>query len=358
MKTSIPSAAQSSQPAKQSSPAHSLTPQSGPLAQIAAMMNQSPQVQAQLKLSGEMQNGEPVQRQMALASGINQSPTAQPRLAEEEAPAQGEASPNRPHEEARHIVQQKPGRVKPTMQMKGGLVNQDIPGDRADGMGPGTAQKGGTRSSRSGAVSQPIQATFTHKKNSYDKNSKKLPAIFKVSPVDLKKLADDEKIDFGVIETKEQADAALVRLREAMAGAGEQKGVHAEKAKKLEPYLEFMKHLAGEVVEEKRLTGGHLLSAMKEKFPNLKISGAPDQNGLWEGWWTDGANTPKWSSFFPASWTREHLEKQLEKSGEVRGGRELPGGIVLTKMGGTFFPWVEQTLKDRPEIEDMFDPPE
>jgi hypothetical protein len=143
-----------------------------------------------------------------------------------------------------------------------------------------------------------------------------------------------------------------------MAGAGEQKGVHAEKAKKLEPYLEFMKHLAGEVVEEKRLTGGHLLSAMKEKFPNLKISGAPDQNGLWEGWWTDGANTPKWSSFFPASWTREHLEKQLEKSGEVRGGRELPGGIVLTKMGGTFFPWVEQTLKDRPEIEDMFDPPE
>ena len=194
MKTSIPSAAQSSQPAKQTSPAHSITPQSGPLAQLAAMMNQSPQVQAQLKVADEIQNSEPVQRQMALAAEINhaQPPVAQPRIREEK-PAQREAAPtpNRtglpdqlksgveslsgislddvnvhynsakpaqlnalayaqgtdihvapgqeqhlPHE-AWHIVQQKQGRVKPTMQMKAGVSVNDDPGleKEADVMG-------------------------------------------------------------------------------------------------------------------------------------------------------------------------------------------------------------------------------
>ena len=180
MKTSIPSAAQSSQPAKQSSPAHSLTPQSGPLAQLAAMMNQSPRVQAQLRLADEIENSEPVQNQLALAAEMNQASVTQPQLREEEPVQREEApSPNNtglpdqlkagvenlsglslddvkvhynsakpaqlnalayaqgtdihiapgqekhlPHE-AWHIVQQKQGGVKPTLQMKGIRINDD-----------------------------------------------------------------------------------------------------------------------------------------------------------------------------------------------------------------------------------------
>ena len=362
MKTSIPSAAQSSQPAEQSSRVHSPVLHSGHLSQLATMMNQSPQVQAQLKLSDEIQNGESVQRQMALASGINQSPTAQPLLAEEEAPAQREATPNRSHE-ACHIVQQKQGRVRPTMQMKGVRVNDDAGPEReADVMRTNRVQEGEVHTS--GGAPEPIQAKFTcfgmeFTEDNLDEIPNKAKTLIKAG-VTLKALEALAKsgTDFEEITTKQAADAALARLQEEEAEGKEEKQLHPAKAKKLEQYKGLLDHLAGEVAEEKRLIGGHLLSAMKEKFPNLKISGAPDQNGLWEGWWTDGKNPPKWSSFFPASWTREKLEAELAESGERRGGRELkPSGIVLTLMNKTFFPWVNQTLKKQPRIKDMVDPP-
>ena len=179
MKTAIPSVAKDTQNPANSSDQSLPSRHSGRLAQLAAMMNQSPRVQAQLKLSNEIQNNEPVQRQLALAAEINQAPVIQPRLKEEDDPAQREAAPNRtglpdqlkagvenlssislddvkvhynsakpaqlnalayaqgtdihiapgqeqhlPHE-AWHIVQQAQGRVKPTMQRKGLRVNDD-----------------------------------------------------------------------------------------------------------------------------------------------------------------------------------------------------------------------------------------
>ena len=181
MKTAITSAAKDTQnPA--SSPQRSLpSPGSGRLGQLAAIMNQGPQVQAQLKLSDEIQNGERVQNQLALAAQMNQAPVAQQRLKEEEPAQREEASnPNRtglpdqlkagvehlsgislddvkvhynsakpaqlnalayaqgtdihvapgqeqhlPHE-TWHVVQQAQGRVQPTIQLKDGVpVNDD-----------------------------------------------------------------------------------------------------------------------------------------------------------------------------------------------------------------------------------------
>ena len=181
MKTAIPSTAKDTQNPASSHQRSLPSPRSGRLAQLAAMMNQSPQVQAQLKLSDEIQNGERVQNQFALAAQTNQAPVAQPRLKEEE-PAQREEAPNLnrtglpdqlkagvenlsgisldgvkvhynsakpaqlnalayaqgtdihvapgqeqhlPHE-AWHVVQQAQGRVQPTIQLKNGVpVNDD-----------------------------------------------------------------------------------------------------------------------------------------------------------------------------------------------------------------------------------------
>jgi hypothetical protein len=180
MKTAIPSTAKDAQSPASSSHRALPSPYSGRPAQLVAMMNQSPRVQAQLKLRDEIQNSEPVQKQLALAPEINQAPVAQPRRREEEEPAQREATPNRtglpdqlksgveslsgislddvkvhynsarpaqlnalayaqgtdihvapgqekhlPHE-AWHVVQQKQGRVQLTAQMKGGVhINND-----------------------------------------------------------------------------------------------------------------------------------------------------------------------------------------------------------------------------------------
>jgi hypothetical protein len=158
---------------------------SGRLAQLAAMMNQSPRVQAQLKLAEEIQNSERAQNQMSLAAEVNhaQAPPTQFRLREEDGPAQREEAPvpnrtglpdqlksgveslsglslddvkvhydsDKPAQlnalayaqgtdihvapgqekhlahEAWHIVQQKQGRVRPTMQMKTGTPVNDDP---------------------------------------------------------------------------------------------------------------------------------------------------------------------------------------------------------------------------------------
>lgn len=185
MKTAIPGTTKDAQNPTSSSRTPLPSPHSGYLAQLAAMMNQSPQVQAQFKLRDEIQNSERVQRQIALAAEINhtQPSVAQLRLREEEEPAQREAvpAPNRtglpdqlksgveslsgislddvkvhynsakpaqlnalayaqgtdihvaagqekhlPHE-AWHIVQQKQGRVRPTIQMKPGVPINDDP---------------------------------------------------------------------------------------------------------------------------------------------------------------------------------------------------------------------------------------
>ena len=130
----------------------------------------------------------------------------------------------------------------------------------------------------------------------------------------------------------------------------------AEKERQIQPYLDLIDHLAGEGGGKIVLTGGHLLSEMKKKYKNLVISGEPDANAPWEGWWSDGAAAPKWSSFFPASWERGDLVSGLRKSAAIKGGRELPGGITISKTGDTFYPWVNQTLP-APTLAEMVPPP-
>jgi hypothetical protein len=225
MKTAIPSSAKEAQTPTQSSHAPLARPQSGRLAHQAAVMKQSPRVQAQLKLRDAIQNSGRVQKQMSLAAEINhaQTPPAQLRLREEDGPAQREEAPvpNRtglpdqlksgveslsgisldevkvhynsdqpaqlnalayaqgtdihvapgqerhlPHE-AWHIVQQKQGRVRPTMQKKAGVpVNDDEGLEReADAMGAKASQlkaedrAGESPSSRSEKLCHPAPAS-------------------------------------------------------------------------------------------------------------------------------------------------------------------------------------------------------
>lgn len=129
------------------------------------------------------------------------------------------------------------------------------------------------------------------------------------------------------------------------------------KAKQIEPYLALVGHLAGEGggTTGKALSGGHLLSEMKKKYSGLVISGAPSADAPWEGWWSDGTADPKWSSFFPSAWTRFDLVQGLWKSSKDKDKRSLPGGILVTKSGGTFYPWVNKTLA-KPALKDMVKP--
>jgi hypothetical protein len=214
MKTSVPHTAQRPRTPRTSSPPSFAMPDSGPLAQLAAIMNQGPRVQTQLKLAEEIQSSEHVQKQALLAAEINQPPVVQPQVRKREEPAQREETPtpNRtglpdqlkagveslsglslddvkvhynsakpaqlnalayaqgtdihvasgqekhlPHE-AWHIVQQKQGRVRPTMQMKQRIsVNDDeglekeadVMGGRALSLHSGPSSAAGCHSSSS-----------------------------------------------------------------------------------------------------------------------------------------------------------------------------------------------------------------
>jgi hypothetical protein len=129
------------------------------------------------------------------------------------------------------------------------------------------------------------------------------------------------------------------------------------KKSQIKEYLDLIDHLAGEGGGKEALKGGHLLSEMKKKHPKLKISGNPDDNAPWEGWWSDGASPAKWSSFFPATWTKAYLIKGLWGSSTATGGRMLFSMFKVSKQGDTFFPWVDQKLKKQPALKDMKPPP-
>ena len=124
------------------------------------------------------------------------------------------------------------------------------------------------------------------------------------------------------------------------------------KEKQIGEYLALIDHLAGEGGGKTALTGGHLLAEMTIKYKDLRLSGEPDNDAPWEGWWSDGTAEPKWGSFFPASWTKKTLTDKLRNSSSIKGGLELPGNIVISKTGDTFYPWKNQTL-GKPALKDM-----
>jgi hypothetical protein len=295
MKTSIPSSAKDSQNPSKSSHGPFSSQQSGRLAQLAAMVNHSPRVHAQLKLRDEIQNSQRVQQQMSLAGEINQ---AKPKGAAEgggcppallegselgpgtgvifgtvvqrqpsEPPAQREkaATPNRtglpdqlksgvesisglslddvkvhynsakpaqlnalayaqgtdihvapgqekhlPHE-AWHIVQQKQGRVQPTMQMRQSIpVNNDRSLEReADTMG---AQA--MASSVPGPMTQgeePLQGNFSTSSPGYEV----VQGAFRVTPTDFDPVANAvihstfTNIEFGQVLANLAGQAGL-----------------------------------------------------------------------------------------------------------------------------------------------------
>lgn len=217
MKTTIPSTsktsvAATSQGGSRESLAAGLNPE--PLAQLASMMNQSPRVQKQLKLSDQIQNSDRVQKQLAMATDINHAAGIRQTGKDDSAQRKEAPSPNRtglpdqlksgvenlsgislddvrvhynsskpaqlnalayaqatdinvapgqekhlPHE-AWHVVQQKEGRVRPTTWMKGGVPVNDDSGLEleADVMGAQAMQM----SIRAAAPSNPAEADVEH----------------------------------------------------------------------------------------------------------------------------------------------------------------------------------------------------
>ena len=120
-------------------------------------------------------------------------------------------------------------------------------------------------------------------------------------------------------------------------GAPSAAAIHKKEA--IKQYLKLVPHMRGEGAGAGvTLIGGHLLTAMKGKYKALRISGTPDNNNAWEGWWSDGAAAAKWSTFFPASWTEQDLVDRLLASHATANGRDLGGGIVIALVGGTFYP--------------------
>ena len=177
MKKAVSTGGKTAQSSERSAPARragTSTPAAGELAQLAAMVNQSPRVQTQLKLSEELRTSGQVAQQQTLASEINAaSPAAnntglpdnlkagveslsgvsldnvkvhynssKPAQLNALAYAQGNdihVAPGQqkhlPHE-TWHVAQQSQGRVKATTQAKGVAINDDSGLEReADVMG-------------------------------------------------------------------------------------------------------------------------------------------------------------------------------------------------------------------------------
>jgi hypothetical protein len=196
MKTAIPSTTTSSAVPAKASAAPSLRPHSGRFAQLASMMNQSPRVQAQLNLANEIQNSEPVQRQMAPGGEINRN----------------------------H------GRMKPAIQMaKGVTVNDDA---------------GSVRASRPQRIVQRVEklveGKWVHEEVNFDTltaeevkdyQDKAFAGEYKLTPAERRQLGKRASALQSSLEAqrlreqKAQADdsAALERLRESFREAKEWK---------------------------------------------------------------------------------------------------------------------------------------
>ena len=290
-----------------------------------------------------------------------------------------------PHE-AWHVVQQKQGRVRPTLQMKGTAVN-DHPGleAEADAMGERASRTAESDRPLEGGVAGPPVAQLYWLKDDDGKTDwidgycgpplimtdaihaaadghprghvwvlpaqqameerVAAPASYKYEePAEFAHKRGKQSRDSGKGEASSSSKAAEAVLTLAQ----------KEKAEQIKDYLALIPHLAGEGGGKAPLKGGHLLEEMKKKHKNvLRLTGTPDKGKPWEGWWSDGAAEAKWSSFFPAPWTNDTLVTALWKSSKTKKGRELPGGIEITKQGDTFFAWVHQTLVKRPATKDM-----
>jgi hypothetical protein len=114
-----------------------------------------------------------------------------------------------------------------------------------------------------------------------------------------------------------------------------------EKEKKIQPYLDLLDHLGGEIKDKSNVSGGHLLTAMQNKWKSEKfqiIKGEPNDNAVWECQWTIGSRQPKSSTMFPSKWDKSTLQEELMKSTSVGHRIILKSGIEIQKKGNTFYP--------------------
>jgi hypothetical protein len=112
------------------------------------------------------------------------------------------------------------------------------------------------------------------------------------------------------------------------------------KEQEIKQYLDLLDHLAGETKGRDEVSGGHLWSAMEEKWKTQlqKKREDGDVKGVWELEWTLGQRTPKNSTMFPKSWTKQNLQDELLGSSLVNKQRVLRSGILIKKSGKTFYP--------------------
>ena len=258
-----------------------------------------------------------------------------------------------PHE-AWHVVQQKQGRVKPTLQLKGVAINDDVGLEREAGAS-GRQLAAVYRESAAPAADPAVEigsppcssaAGTVQRFIKYNNKTSKIgvvPKELKFGYKGVQALADAE----GVQDLDDAKLGATVEERIASLTKDEKPDLaKANKDDWVKPLLAMKDHIAGEI-KGKELKGGHLLKLMEDTHKgDLTVNGTQAQAAVWDGTWTlkkGGADSksqfpPKQSTMFPASWDWNALKGELEGASRVGGNTTLKNGIAIHSPGDTFYP--------------------
>jgi hypothetical protein len=271
-----------------------------------------------------------------------------------------------PHE-AWHVVQQKQGRVKPTIQLKSGTYVNDNDGLESEATTMGERAKNTqlnslSQKSNDNSSTPVVQGKWNDAEGSPIDDLDTLLACYGMSKDELKEdtidvlqqSIDDNNKDFWVTSDNKEgfwADYNQVKYNyEARLAVKDDTDYSKPPAGKewLNEYFALVnKHLAGEQASNGTLSGGHLYSYMqttwKDKL-NIIDQSKIDQNNPWEGEWHLGTIAKKKkSTFFPASWDSNKLYQELQGASRTIGKNfiTLKSGINVQKKGDTFFPLME-----------------
>jgi hypothetical protein len=116
-----------------------------------------------------------------------------------------------------------------------------------------------------------------------------------------------------------------------------------ERAQRIAPYLALMGHLAGEQSGRSLPKGGHLLWAMESLWGDALVLINPDDkddNAVWHASFKiNNKIKAGGSTMFPASWSTDDLEEQLNAATDIGGKLYLqPSNIKIRRAGDTFYP--------------------
>jgi hypothetical protein len=288
-----------------------------------------------------------------------------------------------PHE-AWHVVQQKQGRVKPTLQLKGVAINDDAALEReADVMArQAVATVHARDDSRSSATSPGDQGVEFSRPTEIDAPAHVFPGreragnvprptavvgtaqrviIYKgetykdgaipknihwVKGNDLEPLSKSPKtFDLGNNPqgVKALVQQALLEVKDEKVDTAKQ-----EREKWIQPLLDMKEHIAGEIKNDEELKGGHLVKLMQETHKEkLNLLDKPADAAVSDCTWSlrkGGADSKeqfpaKKSTMFPGNWTWDDLKEELNGAQRVIGGPiTLKSGIEIHSPGDTFYP--------------------